>query len=78
MLNLKVVKNLTAHNKCKGRFKFTNKIVPNINLYKLSRMGLANFVAFLLLKILYNPLSMQNSLNGCNCLHKQNFEKYPV
>ena len=38
-------------------------------------MGLFNFLAFLLLKILCNLIFMQNLLNASNCNHKQNFGK---
>ena len=52
-----------AHKKRKGRFKVTNKNVPNRTLKELSRMGLVNFVACLLLKILYNLVYMQITAN---------------
>ena len=41
-------------------------------------MGLVNFLAFSLLKILYNLVSMKYFLNANNCRHNQNFEKCPT
>ena len=41
-------------------------------------MGLLNFIAFSLLKILYNLVSMKYFSNASNCWHKQNFEKCPI
>ena len=35
-----------------------------------------DFVTILLLKTLYNIVSMQNVLTGINCWHKQNFEMF--
>ena len=41
-------------------------------------MTLVKFVTFVVLKILGNVVSMQNSLNAHNCRRKQNFENCPT
>ena len=41
-------------------------------------MVLVNFVTFVVLNILDNLFSMQNSLNANNCWQKQNFENCPT
>ena len=41
-------------------------------------MALVNFVTFVVLKILDNIFSMQNSLNANNCRRKQTFENCPT
>ena len=38
-------------------------------------MAMVKFVTFVVLKILDNLVSMQNSLNANNCYLKQNFEE---
>ena len=79
-INLKVtvVKGSTAHKKCTGGFMVANKILSNRTFSWLSIMGLVNFVAFFLLKILYNLVSMKCFLNANNCWHKLNFGKCPT
>ena len=57
----------TALNKITGRVGAAKLCFPNITLYVLSRMVLMNFVAFVVLKILLNLVSMQNNLNANNC-----------
>ena len=41
-------------------------------------MALVNFVTFVVLKILGNLFSMQNSLNENKCWRKQKFENFPI
>ena len=57
----------TALNKKTGRVGAAKLYFPNTTLYVLSRMVLMNFVAFVVLKILLNLVSMQNNLNANNC-----------
>ena len=45
------------------------------NVLALSKMVLANAIAFVVLKILHNLVFMQKSLLANNCLHKQNHGK---
>ena len=68
---LKVGKNSTAYKKSTSRLKVTNKIFSNKTLKDIFRMDLANFVAFLVLKILYNLVSMENFSNANSCWHRQ-------
>ena len=75
---LKVVKNSTAYKNCTDCFMVTNKVLSNRTLWELSIIGLVNFAAFLLLKILYNLVSMKYFQDTNNCWHKQSFKKCPA
>ena len=53
-----------SYKKLNGEEKFRSKLL------ELSRMVLVNSVTFVVLKILHNLVSMQNSLNANNCWGK--------
>ena len=67
--------------KSRAKFNCLNCFYLNvtyITLEELFRMALVKFVTFVVLKILDNLVSMQNSLNANNCWCKQNFKNCPT
>ena len=74
---LKVGQNSTTFKKYRGCFSVFYLDVT-CRTQKLSWMTLVKFVKFVVLKILDNLVSMQNSLNVHNCRRKQNFETCPT
>ena len=58
-------------------FKIVNGNLSIGTLKGLSTMALDNFVRDVVLKILYNLVSMQNSVNPDNYSGKKNFGKCP-
>ena len=62
----KSASNSTALNKKTGSIGTAKLYVSDTTLQVLSRMVLINFVAFLVFKVLYNLVSMQNLLNANN------------
>ena len=59
--------NSTAFKKYTGCFSAFHLDVTYRTLQELFRMALAKFVTFIVLTILDNLISMQNSLNANNC-----------
>ena len=61
------VKSCLKLNKKTGRVEAAKLYVSNATLQVLSSMVLINLVTFLVFKILFNLVSMQNLLNENNC-----------